>query len=520
MQEELVPAEAVHVPYAKGRLELWVCTTDAGPDVSTCRQLAQQEMAADPRKIMFDGDCLSHQYHIITKSILWSIEEFIMPSFGGEWASCRYYTTLASLLHVWRDNAANIFCAWVAKHTAADAIQQNVHRVAPRPISGRWSRKGECERFILNMDREKCAGIFADVVGTRGYFYVTEPEPEAAQGQADQAQPVAEDRQPQEPEQEGDRGRGRGRGRGGGRGRGRARQRRPNLDDTQDDENVAYSKKMGKWSRKAVRAIKEVRFWIAMRISSQLSAALDILQWTIQKGAADNEAEVGNLARLVFGKSASICSCIERLLHEEAWADVRAFAVQALQEEVCNELWPRLAQGIRKCVLRLLSGYHRRIQNRFEGVQYRLLWFAHRDPREESVERCKLARFLLESDDSSLHITGRKFKAVFRRELRDCASNAGRVSTAMYTAMRYIACHWTADTQEIEGIMNLIKIASDKGSSRISLALVDARVATIKATARHRRRKPRHVPRLGFRLQRTASGRALGMSMHFGVVKL
>ena len=72
-------------------------------------------------------------------------------------------------------------------------------------------------------------------------------------------------------------------GRGRGHAPGRCKQRKRNvLDDTQNDESEAYSGVMGKWSRRALKELKNPSFWIALRVSLRISDALDVLQWAIQ----------------------------------------------------------------------------------------------------------------------------------------------------------------------------------------------------------------------------------------------
>ena len=78
-------------------------------------------------------------------------------------------------------------------------------------------------------------------------------------------------------------------------------------------------------------------------------------------------------------------------------------------------------------------------------------------------------------------MVGPQVLSKFRRELDDCSENNGAVCTRSYVLAHTIAQHWVAESQEIEGIMSLIKLASTRGSSQISLALLDARVSTTKA---------------------------------------
>ena len=49
-------------------LELWVNVTDAGADESYSRDLFEAHLANDPVRWDIHGDCLKHQYHLISRS--------------------------------------------------------------------------------------------------------------------------------------------------------------------------------------------------------------------------------------------------------------------------------------------------------------------------------------------------------------------------------------------------------------------------------------------------------------------
>lgn len=42
-------------------LDLWCCTSDAGPDVSAARRQAETEVGDDPARWFIHSDCLLHQ---------------------------------------------------------------------------------------------------------------------------------------------------------------------------------------------------------------------------------------------------------------------------------------------------------------------------------------------------------------------------------------------------------------------------------------------------------------------------
>ena len=114
-------------------------------------------------------------------------------------------------------------------------------------------------------------------------------------------------------------------------------------------------------------------------------------------------------------------------------------------------------------------------------MPYSLLWLAFGEPELKHPKRLQIATELLDTPIEQLHIAGRKIVQLFRNVLVKCVENGGAICITLFVVMRFVACNWRADTSEMESIMNLISIATRMGSSQISLALVDARVASVKA---------------------------------------
>ena len=121
-------------------LQIWLAMTDNGPDVTGAQQRWEAEMANDHWSWWLGSACFAHRYQLITLTILWSIEEIMVPIFGKEFGKeFRYYSVLATLMHVWRDNAVSMWKIWVHIYGAANALKTGVHRVAPQPLTWRWA---------------------------------------------------------------------------------------------------------------------------------------------------------------------------------------------------------------------------------------------------------------------------------------------------------------------------------------------------------------------------------------------
>ena len=85
---------------------------------------------------------------------------------------------LNGMLHVLRDNQDRMFVAWCSKFGASDAYKNGIHVTVVRPIVGRWERKSEMERCLLQFHRERFSDLLAEVLVGRDYHNDTDSEEE------------------------------------------------------------------------------------------------------------------------------------------------------------------------------------------------------------------------------------------------------------------------------------------------------------------------------------------------------
>eukprot|EP00959_Pyramimonas_sp_CCMP1952_P465884 9489067-Pyramimonas_sp.AAC.1 len=72
---------------------------------------------------------------------------------GGTAATIiRYYATLGKIMHLWRDNARDMFTNWV-KHFGAVNGMTHAQQVPPKPLVGRWGNTTLCEKHL-----DRCPG--------------------------------------------------------------------------------------------------------------------------------------------------------------------------------------------------------------------------------------------------------------------------------------------------------------------------------------------------------------------------
>ena len=357
-----------------------------------------------------------------------------------------FFSSLACLMHTWRDVVKEVYAEFQKRRSP---YVECAATVPPKPIAGRWGRFSAVVTYLLRLFNHSAGGaaeladVFKCVMNTKSYFKLAVAA-EAA-GSAEAAG-----------ELDGMRGRGRGRcrGRSGGRARGgRGRGRANDLGDTRLDDLQAHSEKMGNYGKAAVKSVQCPGFWIAVQVSKRITRALDMLYFSLMAKREPNTPN--NLARLVFGRGAEIGNVIWAMHSPDSWVDVLTFASEHCSEAVVM----KLECAIARTVARIYANYSRRILQRLRTCPVSLLLFAIREPTCPSHERATLANYLLSTDSANLQTTARKIKCLFGRSLRFCVDSGGLVTRALYNVFYIVACQWRADTQEVEGIHNLIKLA-------------------------------------------------------------
>ena len=382
------------------------------------------------RSLFFDGCCYCHQYHLMVRGTL-SFMDSLLKHMG---CSFSYWSSLVKMMHIWRNNAVELFSAWHNLFGAQSAIKCCL-RVPPRPITGRWGAVRDCEGFIMRCPARELQRVFNAVFGKAAKAPGKEIVPAQTSG----------------------------------------------VDTLPASETAAYAEKMGRWTRDALQVVNDERSELAINIPQRIRQPLDHMFHSLQKRWVHG-AEPANLARFIWVYEETINREIRALLRPEAWAD--------LVEAAPQEHRGRSRIGILKAVLRMHADYERRVSNPLRAGPYNLLWFGKELPNDFCPKRQHLALCLLDTPDVALHMTASKLKQLFRAELANVAQT-GKCPICLYWAMRLVALYWRADVQEIEGINSLIELACRR-APRISLPLVDARVGLRKDLGLGTRDK-RHV---------------------------
>ena len=226
-----------------------------------------------------------------------------------------------------------------------------------------------------------------------------------------------------------------------------------------------------------MQVVNDKAFWFTCAISNRISEQLDRLLWCFQtcaKPTKDTE-QFANLSIFVFRRARELREEISILLDPATWTPL----LESWEERHVGQRGEILT-GTLKLVAKVIGDFDRRIIQRIEADPFRLLWYASVPADQPSDMRKKLSQTLLDSDPEALHTTARKFVERFRKQLRECAASDGRIAMSVYAVMRLVSQLWTGDTQEIEGIMNMIKYNLKKGA-HTQHEMLDARVGNRKS---------------------------------------
>lgn len=218
-----------------------------------------------------DIDCLCRRHHIVVPHHLHLVDEVLMPGVGLR--GLRYYSSVAKVVHLWRDYPSRMVQIWEGEYGVVSAWHA-CNRVVPAPIAGRWGRISEVEKFMLNRDirkvlwrlRELCKEI-AESRGAKKTKGETAREVQGAMAEI-RAQAMAE--HPQKP---------------------------------------------GRWARGALKVReKPEQFALAIKLAKESRSSLDHLLYYIE-----GRREFA-LAELVWGKGRQIAAEVDNVVHMDPMA--------------------------------------------------------------------------------------------------------------------------------------------------------------------------------------------------------
>ena len=108
-------------------------------------------------------NCMMHPYQLVYKDGLLVVDDWLIRK--GQ--PFKYFSALAKIFHIWRDECRNFFHAWVRHHGALSALKHAI-KLPQKAIAIRWGSTSSCEQRLESMGgRTTFAPVFLDVVEKR-----------------------------------------------------------------------------------------------------------------------------------------------------------------------------------------------------------------------------------------------------------------------------------------------------------------------------------------------------------------
>lgn len=220
--------------------------------------------------------------------------------------------------------------------------------------------------------------------------------------------------------------------------------------------------------------VKHKSVYLLLKIRRRVGKMPDKLLWTIEK-VRDPPTEYANLARFADGAGNDIeDELLELAASPQKWNDI----LEQVDDQFGRDIAKRAKQLIYRYCMAVVCNYGRRITTRLNQWQCKLLVLAKRDQHIECPERLALAKGLLSFADQlqNVDVVARKVVICFLPKLHHIASSNGRNSSLLFTPVELLRRHWRCDSQELEGIMNMIGTVMTR-RPRTNIRALDATVA-------------------------------------------
>ena len=281
------------LPTSLNHLNIWVLNTDAGGDIAKCRRNIEAEVANKEHIIVWGVDCLMHQYHLMARANLDSIEHFAKYIFKVDPG---YWRRLCSILSVWREKARAAY----ARFKDLDAESADIaRRLPPRALVGRWGNITACENYVFGGNEEHVRKVLGDI---------------ASKGKSRKRRPVPK--------------------------------RSSDIDDAMAEAQEEYTQKMSSACLSVVTSMADSRMWTIGLIAQKARKPLDHFVFWLQKQNKLFHADTlgGEASGLAESRPAAICALVcykaevlatefENILDYDQWTDVLARAESTVEAQ-------------------------------------------------------------------------------------------------------------------------------------------------------------------------------------------
>ena len=418
------------------QIEVYLWTTDHGPDQVKCRRLAREETSACLFVFTMDSDCLNHAGHNGVKTCLkcteWIFQDLFEATFG-------YFSALATLCNVWRENGRAIYATWSRLYSGPEAVRV-AKSAPPRCLVGRWGSADGCEERVLRPSQHCLRAVFEEFANRQ-----------SAKRRRAKTQPATA-----------------------------AGRRDHELEQLRADDCEHHSEIRGKWMAMALLAVRTQAWLLTVQIANRSRAGFAHLHRSILKTSkmkSQTPESLGFMAELVFGKSDEIMAEFAAVISFDAWADI--LAPDALLAYENPHVEERAEHAATIACLQAAAEYHLRIHHRTLRYPERFLLLAKEPPGVACNLRRAVCAEMLSINEADAEINVLKLRVLFRQQLQRCA-DTGLICTYLHGLILSICQRWVGDTQAIEGLNSILKNIICR-APHIQQPLVSARLSLRRA---------------------------------------
>eukprot|EP00959_Pyramimonas_sp_CCMP1952_P453203 9467843-Pyramimonas_sp.AAC.3 len=365
--------------------------SDGGPDQAGWggevgfKELLRSDLADAYCVTFVELMCLHHALSLVFNNSLKITDTFLQSRLGpGRTPQWHFYSSIAKINHLWRDNSKSTFKAWQMCNGHSEALRF-ARKLPGRICSGRWGSVGAFQQLLNEAGFSQLESVLSEVTqckcGRTAICAARQRKHRMGRGRGRQGFAIALKRAtplyfstchspitwlclllllserslPDDDEK-------------------KLVAASGHADDPRVDEQTAHRAKQSRWKRDAMSAAHDELFWLSIDIADLACTPLNRFQWTLEKRIDDNEIIVdgSTLGQLVFGKAMVVHHSFAAVLTSTDWASKR------------NE-WPvDLAFNLLEMAVLLVShnaaGFFRRICRPMSVLPLSLCWFAFRPP--------------------------------------------------------------------------------------------------------------------------------------------
>ena len=250
-------------------VRLFLGTSDGGGDQKRFRRIVHCQVEDMATTLFIDSDCWMHASQLTYRSALACNDSWLRR----QSCSFKYFSTLAKIVHLWRDCAGKMFRA-ARDHLGNLEAVSFFRKLPARCVAGRWGTVSNTESELLQVGQARLGRVLEVVLGVRATDHDRHALQDADTGAA--LVPAG-------------------------------------LDDPSIEETADYRRRLGKWSRDVLHAVGQGSFWLVLEITRAVHAGVDHHLRSMQKRLTKDVLErFGNHgAQLVCGKARTLLAEME-----------------------------------------------------------------------------------------------------------------------------------------------------------------------------------------------------------------